>query len=92
MSDLRLREPETLADVIDGSDVRMILCGHNHHEELGALGSVPVWVSPSVAYRMDVLSREEFHKVPGSAFSQLIVVDDELTLSIIPIPISSSRS
>ena len=55
----------TLADVVAGSDVRVVLCGHNHHEGLGTLGSVPVWVSPSVAYRMDVLSREEFHKIPA---------------------------
>jgi 3',5'-cyclic-AMP phosphodiesterase len=89
MSDLRLRNPETLAEAIAGSDVRVVLCGHNHHEGLGAVASIPVWVSPSVAYRMDVLARDEFRKLPGSAFSQIIVDDGEVTVSVIPIPLGS---
>jgi Icc protein len=92
MSRLRLREPEALAEVIAGSDVRVILCGHNHHEGLGALASIPVWVSPSVAYRMDVLNREVFHKLPGSAFSQVIFDNGDATVSVIPVPLASSRT
>jgi 3',5'-cyclic AMP phosphodiesterase CpdA len=91
MSHLRLREPEALADAIAGSDVRVVLCGHNHHEGLGAVASIPVWVSPSVAYRMDVLARAEFHKLPGSAFSQVVVDEGGVTVSVIPIPIGGAR-
>ena len=47
----------------------------------------PRWVSPSVAYRMDVLSREEFHKIPGADFSQLVLVDGEMSLSVVTVPI-----
>jgi 3',5'-cyclic-AMP phosphodiesterase len=90
MSRLRLRNPDDLADVIAGSDVRLILCGHNHHDSLGTLASVPVWVSPSVAYRMDVLSRRVFRKVPGSAFSQVVLGERDTTVSVLPVPLHST--
>jgi 3',5'-cyclic AMP phosphodiesterase CpdA len=92
MSRLRLRQPESLADAISGSDVRLIVCGHNHHEALGAVASIPVWVSPAVAYRMDVLTRQEFHKLAGSAFSQIVIDDNEVTVTVIPVPLDGSMS
>ena len=91
MSRLRLQDPDDLADVITGSDVRLIICGHNHHEGFGTIASVPVWVSPAVAYRMDVLSRDRFHKLPGSAFSQVILGDQGATVSVIPVPMDGAR-
>ncbi len=92
MSRLRLRDADDLAEVIAGSDVRLILCGHNHHDGFGMLASVPVWVSPSVAYRMDVLSRQAFHKVPGSSFSQVLLGERDATVSVLPVPLAGSPS
>ncbi len=48
----------TFLEVIVGTDVRLIISGHNHHEGVGTLASVPVRVSPASSYRLDVLSRE----------------------------------
>lgn len=56
MADMQLREPERLAAVLAGSDVRMILCGHDHHASCGALAGVPVWLAPALAYTMDPLA------------------------------------
>ncbi|WNY34949.1 metallophosphoesterase [Curtobacterium flaccumfaciens] len=39
---LRLQNPEALADVIRGSDVRVVLGGHYHHHFAGSLAGVPV--------------------------------------------------
>jgi 3',5'-cyclic AMP phosphodiesterase CpdA len=87
MARIMLRHPERLAETIDRSDVRLILSGHNHHGMLGALTSVPVWVSPSTAYEMDVLSREAVRGLPGCSISQINLNDGETTVSTIPVPL-----
>jgi len=69
MARMALRDPERLRDAIAGSDVRLVLCGHSHHEAFGMLGATPVWVSPAIAYRLDVTSTGAFRGVPGTAFS-----------------------
>ena len=89
MARIMLRHPERLEEVIDGSDVRLILCGHNHHGMLGTLASVPVWVSPATAYEMDVLSREAIRGLPGCSISQIILNGDEVTVSTIPVPLAA---
>ena len=91
MAGIMLRKTEVLAEIIDGSDVRLIISGHNHHEELGVLGSVPVWVSPSTAYLMDILSREEVRGLPGCAVSRIELNQDAVTVTVIPVPLSSSQ-
>jgi len=40
MTQLALRNPDDLRDAIAGSDVRVVLCGHNHHPALGTAGHV----------------------------------------------------
>ena len=71
MAGMALRDPERLRDAIAGSDVRIVLCGHNHHEALGMLGATPVWVSPAAAYRSDTTSTREFRGIAASAFSRI---------------------
>lgn len=88
MSRLRLRNPGDLQDAINGSDVRIVLCGHNHHEALGVIGSTPVWVSPSSAYLADITRRDEFRGIPGSAFSRIDLTERELTVTVVPIPLT----
>jgi len=86
MARIALRDPGRLRDTIAGSDVRIVLCGHNHHAALGTLGSVPVWVSPAVAYRADVTRTRGFHRVPGAAFSRIdLPGGDGPTVTVIPI-------
>jgi 3',5'-cyclic-AMP phosphodiesterase len=91
MAGIMLRRPERLAEVVAGTDVSLIVCGHNHHETLGGLGGVPVWVSPSTAYRMDVLSRQAFRGVPGCSMSQIEFSDGSATVSVIPVPLGRSE-
>jgi Icc protein len=92
MAHVMLRQPGLLANAIAGSDVRIVLCGHNHHEGLGTLATVPVWVSPSIAYRADVLSRAAFRPVLGSAFSRIDLSDAGPTVSVIHVPHSNSQT
>ena len=51
---LRLQNPEALAEVLHGSDVRVVLAGHYHHHSAGSLAGVPVLVAPGVANDTDV--------------------------------------
>jgi 3',5'-cyclic-AMP phosphodiesterase len=86
MAQIALREPERLRDVIAGSDVRIVLCGHNHHEALGTLGQVPVWVCPATAYRADVTSTQTFRRVPGVALSRIDLSDEGPTVTVVTVP------
>jgi len=86
MAQIALRDPERLRDAIVGSDVRIVLCGHNHHEALGTLGPVPVWVCPAIAYRADVTSTQTFQRVPGIALSRIDLSDGGPTVTVITVP------
>ncbi len=87
MARIMLHHPEQLGEAIVGSDVRVVLCGHNHHDALGSVAGVPVWVSPSSAYRIDILSRDKVHGVPGCAFSQIDLYEGGTTATVIPVPL-----
>jgi 3',5'-cyclic-AMP phosphodiesterase len=50
---MRPREIEPLVRVLAGTDVRLILCGHNHVTRAATLGGIPVWAGPAVAFRVD---------------------------------------
>ena len=77
MARMALRDPGRLRDAIAGSDVRLVLCGHSHHEAFGMLGATPVWVSPATAYRLDVTSTGAFRSVHGTAFSGIRLGDGD---------------
>jgi hypothetical protein len=84
---MALRDPGRLRDAIAGSDVRLVLCGHSHHEAFGMLGATPVWVSPAIAYRLDVTSTGAFRGVPGTAFSGIRLGgrDDGPVVTVYPV-------
>ncbi|TQM31966.1 metallophosphoesterase [Nocardia bhagyanarayanae] len=73
---LRLHRPELLAEAVRGSDVQMIVCGHNHATAAGALAGVPVWIGPALAYRVDPFAPAGRHRgFAGSGFSRIDVMD-----------------
>ena len=49
-----LQNPTDLAEVLQGSDARIVLTGHLHHQLSGSLAGVPVWVTPGVVTRIDL--------------------------------------
>lgn len=72
MNRIALRHPEQLSEVIAGSDVRIVLAGHNHHAMSGVLGTIPVWLSPASAYQADPLVPDgRFRGYPGAACSRI---------------------
>jgi Icc protein len=87
MARIALRDPGRLRDAIARSDVRVVLCGHSHHEAFGMLGVTPVWVSPATAYRLDITMTRAFRGVPGAAFSVVDLTDDGPRVTVIPVPL-----
>jgi 3',5'-cyclic AMP phosphodiesterase CpdA len=64
-----------LADVVRGTDVRVILTGHLHLQASGFLADVPVWVTPGVVTRIDTTAPP--HIVRGVLGAGATVVDLE---------------
>ncbi|MEU8837276.1 metallophosphoesterase [Streptomyces sp900116325] len=54
---LGLRNASELAEVVRGSDVEAILCGHFHLQLLGKLEQATVWVTPGIVSRIDLTAR-----------------------------------
>ena len=50
----RLQNFGALADVLRGTDVHLMLCGHFHQQMFGYLESTAVWVTPGVVSRIDL--------------------------------------
>lgn len=72
MARIALREPERLAAVVEGSDVRIITAGHNHHAMTSMFAGVPVFVCPATSYLADVLIGPGlFRSLPGVAFGRI---------------------
>jgi 3',5'-cyclic AMP phosphodiesterase CpdA len=84
-AELSLRRPDRLAEAIEGSDVRIVLAGHYHHELSGVLGSVPVWVSPASVYRCDVRVTDTFAARRACAVSRIDVGPSVVTAAALPV-------
>jgi 3',5'-cyclic AMP phosphodiesterase CpdA len=87
MSELvALRKPQRLADVIRGSDVRLVLSGHTHRVSAGTLAGIPVWISPSTGSHADVLARNGFRGHAGGGFTRVDILDDgEIVATFVPL-------
>ncbi|OQR59012.1 metallophosphoesterase [Streptomyces maremycinicus] len=70
-----LRDPEDLAEVIRGSDVRVLLTGHFHLQLFGLLAAVPVWVTPGVVNRIDLTTAPGTERAVRGASASLVELD-----------------
>ncbi|WP_040699875.1 metallophosphoesterase [Nocardia vinacea] len=81
---LRLEQPELLGEVLDGSDVRLIICGHNHLTGAAALGGIPVWIGPALAYRIDTIAPLGRHRgLTGFGYSRIDLLGTTLVATAI---------
>jgi 3',5'-cyclic AMP phosphodiesterase CpdA len=67
-----LRDPDALADVVRGSDVRVVLTGHFHLQLFGMLAGVPVWVTPGVVNRIDLTTPPGTERAVRGASASLV--------------------
>ncbi|MFD3460228.1 metallophosphoesterase [Nocardia fluminea] len=81
---LRLKDAEQLAEVVAGTDVRMILCGHNHLTGASALAGIPVWIGPATAYRLDAMAPAGRHRgFAGFGYSRIDVMESAVLATAI---------
>ncbi|GAA1490216.1 metallophosphoesterase family protein [Brachybacterium sacelli] len=65
---------EELAAVLEGSDVRLVLSGHYHHEMTGQIAGIPVHVVPGVTNVVDPVTageREQARALSGVSVVEL---------------------
>ncbi|GLZ36511.1 metallophosphoesterase [Actinokineospora sp. NBRC 105648] len=83
---LRLRQADQLAEVIAGTDVRLVVTGHAHHAGVGAVAGVPVWVGPALAYAtVPVPPSGRLQGNAHAAFSRIDVFGDQVVVTAVPV-------
>ncbi len=75
-----------LADVLRGTDVRLVLAGHHHLAQSGTLAGIPVAVAGSTAIRTDPLAAPGHERTTRStSFNLVRIHPDTITVSVIPV-------
>ncbi|MQY34662.1 3',5'-cyclic adenosine monophosphate phosphodiesterase CpdA [Streptomyces sp. RB17] len=69
---LGLQNADKLAEVIRGTDVQLILCGHFHLQIVGRLEQATVWVTPGVVSRIDLTARPGTERAVHGASASLV--------------------
>ena len=73
-----LRNADALAEALRESDVRAVLCGHNHAQIFGLLAGIPVCVTPGTVTRLDLTTPPGLERaVQGAAATVVDLVDGE---------------
>ena len=87
MDVLELQGQDELAEVLSGTDVRLILGGHLHYATNGMFAGIPVSVAGATAYTMDLSARpgELLGIDGGRSFTLVHVFDDSVVTSVVPI-------
>jgi 3',5'-cyclic AMP phosphodiesterase CpdA len=87
IEELALRERDRLTGLLEGTDVRLILCGHTHHAGAGAVAGIPVWIAPAVAYTSDVTAPPDlFRGMAGATgITRIDVHADTAVATLIPL-------
>lgn len=75
-----------LADVLTGTDTRLVLSGHHHLAQSGTLAGIPVAVAGSTAIRTDPLAAPGHERTTrSSSFNLVRIYPDTVTVSVIPV-------
>jgi len=87
MSILELREQDSLAEAIRGSDLRAILGGHLHYATTGLFAGIPVSVAAATCYTIDAAAprRELVGRDGGQSINLVHVYADQIVHSNVPL-------
>ncbi|MFI7425178.1 metallophosphoesterase [Nonomuraea sp. NPDC049684] len=86
MDGIGLREPERLARVLAGTDVRLVLAGHTHSASAGTLAGIPVWVGPGSAYAADTMPPAgRTRALPLQAFTRVDLGPSGALATLVPL-------
>ena len=82
---LELQNPADLAELVAGTDVRLVLAGHYHHLLVDRLAGVPVVVAPGTANTTDFLAPEGCERAHVGAGAVLIELAGADGLRVTPV-------
>lgn len=85
MAAIGLADRDRLESVIEGSDICLVIAGHNHHAGSAMFGRIPLWMGPALAYTADTMTEERFVGRPGSAFSRIDVCERKTLVTVVPV-------
>jgi len=89
MAVLELHDQPALAEVLRGSDVRLILGGHLHYSTHSLFAGIPVSVAAATCYTLDLGANAEriLSGVDGAqSFDFVHVYDEQVVTSTVPAP------
>lgn len=82
-----LENPEELASLVAGSDVRAILCGHYHQTGTSQLLNTPVFMAPATSYNMSPFAPTEVVREDCAWFSVLRISTEQ----VVSVPVSTAQ-
>ncbi|AYG03765.1 phosphodiesterase [Gryllotalpicola protaetiae] len=88
---VELRDQASLAEVVEGSDVRTILAGHLHYSSSGVFAGIPVSVASATCYTQDLQvpvhdqTRGTRPRDGARAFNLVHVYPDTVLHSVVPL-------
>lgn len=82
-----LREPDRLARVVRGSDVRIMVCGHAHAVAAGTLSGIPVWSAPALGVTSDALPPEGRMRAWADigGLSRIDLIGEDVVATLVPL-------
>jgi 3',5'-cyclic AMP phosphodiesterase CpdA len=82
-----LREPDRLARVVRGTDVRMMVCGHAHAVAAGTLSGIPVWSAPALGVTSDPLPPAGQMRAWGDigGLSRIDLIGEDVVATLVPL-------
>jgi 3',5'-cyclic-AMP phosphodiesterase len=82
---IELQNRAALAEVLTGSDVRMVLAGHTHVVSAGSLAGIPVWTGGPVATTFDsLLSDGALRGLASPSISRIDLFADSVLATHVP--------
>lgn len=82
-----LRDPDRLARVLRGTDVRIMVCGHAHAVAAGTLAGIPVWSAPALGVTSDPLPPAGQMRAWGDigGLTRIDLFEDDVVATLVPL-------
>ena len=81
LNEIALAQPERLADVIQGTDVHLVLGGHIHFVHIGTLAGIPCVTAPGILAQVVPTIPRPVTSVAGAGYNLVQIRGDQATVT-----------
>ena len=81
LNEIALAQPERLAAVIQGTDVRVVLGGHIHFVHVGVLAGIPCMTAPGILAQVVPTIPKPVTSVAGAGYNLVQIRGDQVTVT-----------